>query len=489
MSQRLAARGQDHQIGASGQQLGDQGDDGVEDVLAVVEDEQEVPAGELVDERRGPGSVALEGEVEGRADLRGDAVTWATPANSTSHTPSAPAEARHLPVGDLQGQAGLARSSRAGEREEARPFEQPTQLGQFPVATDEARRQGGEVVRTRPGIGGGTDEQPAVDGGGLGGGVDAVRLREAVAQPLEGSGGVPASADGGQRHHERLVDVLVEWPLHRQRLEQRDGLFGLFAGQQGPGQSHGKSGPRRVQPVAVRRRPVLVEVLGQQFTRPQGERAAQVVEGAGRGCPRRGDVEVVDVDGHAALAAERDDLPPEKKVLGPHHPAGGVQRLMEVVGADGRVDVGPQLLGQDIAVHAVVRLQSQELDDRPGLSQAPRGLHRGAVDAHGETTQEGDPHGPGNLAHHDMFALAVCSGDPVEATRSRRRVERPVEATGQSDRSRRPQPLSPGHHLQADTVWSQAQFFSLPSRVMTFPWLTKVCLAASQRWKRPPCTM
>ena len=52
--ERLAARGQDDEIGASRQELRGQGDDGVEDVLAVVEDEQDRPARELVDERGDP---------------------------------------------------------------------------------------------------------------------------------------------------------------------------------------------------------------------------------------------------------------------------------------------------------------------------------------------------------------------------------------------------------------------------------------------------
>ena len=59
--ERLAARGQDDEFGASRQELRGQGDDGVEDVLAVVENEQDRPARELVDERGDPRPVALEG--------------------------------------------------------------------------------------------------------------------------------------------------------------------------------------------------------------------------------------------------------------------------------------------------------------------------------------------------------------------------------------------------------------------------------------------
>ena len=61
VSKRLAARGQDGEIGASRQELGGQGDDGIEDVFAVVEDEQGRPARELVHERGNPRPVAFEG--------------------------------------------------------------------------------------------------------------------------------------------------------------------------------------------------------------------------------------------------------------------------------------------------------------------------------------------------------------------------------------------------------------------------------------------
>ena len=74
LPERLAARGQDDEIGASRQELRGQGDDGVEDVLAVVEDEQDRPARELVDERGDPRPVALEGQLEGTTDRRRDTV-------------------------------------------------------------------------------------------------------------------------------------------------------------------------------------------------------------------------------------------------------------------------------------------------------------------------------------------------------------------------------------------------------------------------------
>ena len=68
------------------------GHDGVEDVLAVVEDEQDRPARELVDERRDPRPVALEGSSRAPPTADGTPSPCVTPASSTSHTPSAQRE-------------------------------------------------------------------------------------------------------------------------------------------------------------------------------------------------------------------------------------------------------------------------------------------------------------------------------------------------------------------------------------------------------------
>ena len=253
-------------------------------------------------------------------------------------------------MGELDGQAGLARAAGAGEREQARPVEQPAELGELPVAADEARRQRGEVVRTRPRIGGATDEQPAVDGGRSRRRGNAVRLGEPVSQALEGSRRVPASPGRGQRDQQRPVHVLVERPLRRQRLQQREGLVGQSVGHQGTGQVVDQPGSDGVQPVAVRRRPILVEVLGQELTGPQA-RARRVGPRAHRSRPpsrpphrsrrrRRS----------RRRAAEHDDLVVENEVLGADDPACRMQRLMEVVGTDHRVGLGPQLLDQDITM-------------------------------------------------------------------------------------------------------------------------------------------
>ena len=216
------------------------------------------------------------------------------------------------------------------------------------------------------------------------------------------------------------MHVLVERPLHRQRFQQREGLVGQSAGHQGTSEVPHQPVSDRAQPVAMRRRPVLVEVLGEELTRPQGERVAKVLGRTGRGSDRGRGLEVVDVDGHAAPAAEDDDLVLENEVLGAHHPAGRMQRLMEVVRADRGVGLGPQLLDEHITVNPMARPERQELDDRLCLPQPPR-WWCGALDAHREPAQESDPHGSARVAHSRMLPARRPLGKPTDRSSPRRR--------------------------------------------------------------------
>ena len=285
------------------------------------------------------------------------------------------------------------------------------------------------------GIGGATDEQPAVDGGRLGLRSDAVGLGEPIPEALEGSRRVPASPGRGQRDQKQPVHVLVEWPLHRQRLQQRKCLVGQPVGHQGTSEVPHQAGSDRVQPVAVRRRPVLIEVLGQQLTRPQRERMANVLGRTSRGSPHGRGVEVIDVDDHAALATEDDDLIVENQVLGAHNPASRMQRLMEVVRTHRRVGLRPQLLDEDITMNPMARCERQHLDDRPCLPQPPPWRRRGALDAHREPAQQGDPHGPARVAHPRMLPAPIHAGnhnpsDPDRAGRPTPSISaRPLAAT------------------------------------------------------------
>ena len=215
------------------------------------------------------------------------------------------------------------------------------------------------------------------------------------------------------------MHVLVEWPLHRQRLQQREGLVGQSVGHQGTSEVPHQPGSNRAQPVAMRRRPVLIEVLGQELTRPQGERVANVLGRTGRGSHRGRGLEVVDVDGHAALAAEDDDLVLENEVLGAHHPAGRMQRLMEVVRADRRVGLGPQLLDEHITVNPMARPERQELDDRLCLPQPPRWLRAAPSTLTVNPPRRAILTGPRASLTHACSLLAAHSARPRPAAARR----------------------------------------------------------------------
>ena len=170
------------------------------------------------------------------------------------------------------------------------------------------------------------------------------------------------------------MHVLVEWPLHRQRLQQRKCLVGQPVGHQHTSEVPHQAGSDRVQPVAVRRRPVLIQVLGQQLTRPQRERIAKVLGCTRRESPHGRGVEVIDVDHHAAVATEDDDLIVENQVLSAHNPASRMQRLMEVVRTHRRVGLRPQLLDEDITMNPMASRSANSLT----IVLAFRNRHRAA---------------------------------------------------------------------------------------------------------------
>ena len=126
---------------------------------------------------------------------------------------------------------------------------------------------------------------------------------------------------------------------------------------------------------AARVGPRLVAVLGQQLAGVEVERGL-VGGGLARGARAGGGgLEGVDVD----LGLEGDDAVAEAQGVGADRAARGVQRLVEVVGRGLGVAVGPQQIGQALAVQAALGGEGQELDQRLGLAQAPRALLDDAV--------------------------------------------------------------------------------------------------------------
>ncbi len=422
LPQRLPARGDDHQIGAARQQLGRQRHHRVEHVLAVVEDDQGRARRQLVDEGADPRLVAFQRDAQRTADGRRDVV--AVRHAGQLHEPHAvrPAGTRQLTVGELDGQAGLACAARAGEREQAGPVEESVQLGELPVPADEAGRQRGQVVRARARIGRATDEQPPMDADRRRRRADPVLLVEAVAQALEGGDRIPASPGPGEGDEQRPVQFLVERSRCGHRLEQGDGVVGPAVGQQGAGQVRDEADADGVEAIAVRCRPILVEVLGEELTRPHVQCGTQVVDSTGRARSCGRVLELVDVHADGAVTAELDDVVGQDEVRRADDPACGVQGLMEVVGAHRRIGIRPQLVDQDVAMEPMSRPQGEELDEGLRLAQSPRRRHDRAVDDHREPAEERDPHGRGGVAHPRMLPARCSIGKPDRAAVPRKVV-------------------------------------------------------------------
>ena len=195
---------------------------------------------------------------------------------------------------------------------------------------------------------------------------------ELLAQQLVLREGLLAAPGGRVEAHEGTVRGLGQ-RIDHQRALQRGHRRGVVAVQRGQLDAQGtmelqQRGPARV-------RPGLVAVLGQQLAGVEVERGL-VVGGLAGGARVDGrGLEGVDVD----LGLEADDAVPEAQGIGSDRATGGVQRLVEVVGRRFGVAIGPQQIGQALAVQAMLGSEGQELDQRLGLAQAPRALLDDAV--------------------------------------------------------------------------------------------------------------
>ena len=141
------------------------------------------------------------------------------------------------------------------------------------------------------------------------------------------------------------------------------------------GELETERGVQLEQRLAARVGPGLVTILGQQLAGVEVERG---LVGGGVTGPARaggGGLEGVDVD----LGLQGDDAVGEAQGVGADRAPRGVQRLMEVVRRRVAVAVGPQQLGEALAVQPALGGEGQELDQRLGLAQAPRALFDDAV--------------------------------------------------------------------------------------------------------------
>nr|WP_051785644.1 hypothetical protein [Streptomyces virginiae] len=192
---------------------------GLDDVFAVVEHEQQAAVGAVLDEAGGG-----VGGGRRRRGLAGDegVLAQAESAEDGSGDGGGVVEAGEFdePAGlgvggcGVFGEAGLSRTARAGEGDEAQPGQVVVEGGQFGLAADEGVQAGAEVaaggLRRVDGVCGGLvrrglrrpgPEQFGVQGGEFGPGVGAETVGEDAARALvrgEGVGGPACGAQGTQ---------------------------------------------------------------------------------------------------------------------------------------------------------------------------------------------------------------------------------------------------------------------------------------------------
>ncbi len=270
----------------------------------------------------------------------------------------------------LDGQARLPAASRPDEREQAHSGEQAEDLAALALAAHEGGQRLGQVAaRLAGGLG---RQQLAVERAGLGVGLGRQLGVELLAQQLVLRERLLAAPGRRVQAHEGAVGGLGQ-RVGDQRALQRRHRLRVVAVQLG--QLDAQGAVELEQGCATGVGPGLVAVLGQQLAGMQVEGGLVVGGLAGGARVDGGGLEGVDVD----LGLEGDDAVGEAQGLGSDRPAGRVQGLVEVVGRGFGVAIGPQQIGQALAVHAALGRQGQELDQRLGLAQAPRAFFDDAV--------------------------------------------------------------------------------------------------------------
>ena len=270
-------------------------------------------------------------------------------------------------------------------------------------------------------------QQVAIEAPGRRFGVGRKFSGEALTEPVERREGLVAPTAGGQRRHQQAVRALMEGVGRRHRAGDLGDLGVLAPLRQHLGVLDQQTQAAFTQRIPGGLGPGLELILGQQVATVQLV-GRPVVAGRTRlartpaGGPERLHVE----PGHHAVGQQHDVIAQGEKNAGSggEHAAGHVQRLVQVVDPGRRIAIGPEQGHQRFAVHPMPVSEDQELDQCPGLTQAP-GVGRHQAAAHGrlEPTEETDAHA--RVASHCLDLPAAA------ASFARRYPQPPRTASGQ----------------------------------------------------------
>ncbi len=281
------------------------------------------------------------------------------------------------PASGLLRQPRLARTAHPGERDQPASLQQAMDVGDLPLAPDEARQRRGEVV---PGCGRGlldaAGQKVAVHPLRLRVRIGAVRRTQLTAQAFVLRQCLRRSAHRRMPPHHAPDGPLVErvdGERALQRIERLD-LVPRLGGRirevdEELAEAHPEFLPRPDGPV-------LEPILGQQISGVRSDCGAQIGKvtagPADGGQPFEGPY--VDLD--KAVREQHHEVVPqlEQPVAGLipcQHPPRNVQRLMQIVHRRHRGPVRPQRLEQHIPMQPLLGRQRQQLHHRPRLPQTP----------------------------------------------------------------------------------------------------------------------
>ncbi len=433
-AQRLAAGQQHPHLRTGAEQRIDELGDGVEQVLAVVEQQQRRPSGQRLrqpgqDVGRGASRRTVEqgglAQPERPGDGGGDVLAIGDCRQVDEPHPVG--QLRLQRRADLDGEPGLARAARPDQRHEPGGAQRGPDPGELAAAADEAGEPGAQTPgRRSPGWDGRLDGSCGGSGdGGRGGSRGGRRCGDLAAEhgdvrrrqlgrrvDAELVGQPPAHrvrrlqrlrlpARGRQRPHQRRCDPLVQGVVGRERAQPVDGRgaaaeFGVGQGELGaqPGVGHadGRRGER-----VVRTRSGAGGTV-ERVAAPQPGRGREVaqrgleVTGPGRG-GAVGDEPVrsreVGVGVEAVAARRRPQRSADARLVQDTAYAGdqGLQRAGRVGGCP----VRPHGLGQCRDGHRTAGVEGQPGDEASQARPGDRQRHARRA-GHLERTENGDLH-------------------------------------------------------------------------------------------------
>ena len=269
---RLAARGQQRNRGTGGRDPRRQPGDRIQDVLAVVQDQQHPAAAEGVRHGFGHGHVLLAADRQHAGDGVGDRVGACH--RRQLHRPDAVGEPVDQGPRQLRRQSGLPDAADAGECDESALGDLADEVAQFVFAAYEACERRGDVA-TAGVFGGLVDGDGVLEGGEIVGRVEAGLIPQTAPVLARRPQRVSLAAAAMQPDHQGPPGPLPVRMVRRDRPRLAHRRLAATQRQQGLGVGLPGMEAQLFQPRRLPLRPPLLSELGERVAPPQAQRRLQ----------------------------------------------------------------------------------------------------------------------------------------------------------------------------------------------------------------------